>query len=186
MKKNTPSKLIAPQNDSISNPKSFTFTIKIAAFLLVLTSFCNSISAQNGNSVTPQVKELDLYLSSLKSIDQNKFNYVDNLVHGLQPSIYFYSNVIKTYGEKPNTLYTDINSMQDSGNPGLLRDNIEIVNLKIINTNDKINLSKFSNYNNLKYIYVVSKINLNDQNVINMIRNYDEKYIIFYKTLKEE
>lgn len=160
-----------------------TFLLFTLAFFFLLPS--KSV-AQNGNSVTPQVKELDVYLSLLKSSNQNKFNYVENLIYGLQPSIYFYSNVINTYGEKPNTLYIDINSMQDSGNPDVLRENIEIVNLKIINTNDKIDLSKFSNYNNLKYIYIVSKINLNDQNVINMIRNYDEKYIIFYKTLKEE
>ena len=140
MKKNTLSKFLSLRSNSVSNQKSFTSTIKIATLLFVFSLFYNTISAQNGNSVAPQGKELGGYLSSLKSVDQNKFNYFENLVNGLQPSIYFYSSEIKTYGENPNTFYTDINSMQNTGNPGILRENIEIVNLKIINTYNKIDL----------------------------------------------
>jgi hypothetical protein len=186
MKKITSNLIVNLQNNFISIQKPLFLNIKRAAFLSVFVLFSTTILAQNGNSTTPVVKELDSYLSSLKVSDLNKSNTIENLLYNLQPAIYFYSGEVKIYGEKPNTLYTDINSIQDADNPSILKENIEIINLKITNTNGNIDLSKFSNYNNLKYIYVVSKINLTDQNVINMIRNYDEKYIVFYKTLKEE
>jgi hypothetical protein len=186
MKKNTPNLIVGMQNNRISIQRLLATYTKRVSIIVLFTFFCINISAQNGNSAAPVVKELDIFLSDLKINDQNKFNYIESLLYNLQPATYFYSGEVKTYGEKPNTLYTDINSMQDADNPSIIKDNIEIVNLKIVNTNEIIDLSKFSNYTNLKYIYLVSKINLTDQNVINMIRNYDLKYSIFYKTLKEE
>jgi hypothetical protein len=186
MKKNTPNLFIALQNNPVLVQKSFSSTIKKITLAIAFLFFCSSVLAQSVNSGAPQVKELGVYLSSLKTSDQNKFNYVENLLFGLQPSIYFFSGEVKTYGEKPNTLYTDAKSLQEIDNPGILKGNIEIVNLKIINTSETIDLSKFSNYASLKYIYIVSKIDLTEQNIINMVRNYDEKYTVFYKTLKEE
>lgn len=186
MKKITPNQIVKLLFNFIFILKPLSLTAKRVILLFVFSFFGTTILAQNGNSTTPKVMELDVYLSSLKSIDQNKFNYIDNLVYGLQPSIYFYSNEIKSYGEKPNTLYTDVNSMKKADNADILKENIEIVNLKITKINEKIDLSYFSNYNNLKYIFIVSKLNLNDQNIINMIHNYDEKFIIYYKNLKEE
>ena len=186
MKKNTPNLILELLSNLIYIQRLLTLTVKRVSIVIPFTFFCITISAQNGNSATTVVKELDIYLSTLKVIDQNKCNHIESLLYNLQPSIYFYSGEVKTYGEKPNTLYTDVNSMQNVDNTSILKENIEIVNLKITNTNEKIDLSKFSNYTNLKYIYVVSKINLTDQTVMNMIHNYDEKYIIFYKTLEEE
>lgn len=186
MKKDTPNIIVEQLNNLISILRFFTSTTKRVLILAIFTLFCTAISAQNGNTVKPIVKELDVYLSSIKSNDLNKFNYIESLLYNLQPSIYFYSGEVKTYGQNPNTLYTDINSMQDTDNLSIQKENIEIVNLKILNTNEKIDLSRFSNYNNLKYIYIVSKLNLTEQTIINMIHNYDEKYIVFYKNLKEE
>ena len=179
------------QNTTLPTPLFQFLSKKTARFLLFTILFTATVSAQS-NEGTPQIREVNSYISSLRALEQNTTSTYSNaqkledLLYNLQPSIYFYSGEVKTYGEKPNTLYTDLNSIQDADNPSILKENIEIVNLKIINTNGKIDLSKFSNYNNLKYIYIVSKINLTDQNVINMIHKYNEKYIVLYKILKEE
>ncbi|WP_269227707.1 hypothetical protein [Flavobacterium eburneipallidum] len=153
--------------------------------LLVLFLFCNCIFAQN-QSTAPAVKELNAYINTLKSNNQSSGESLEHLIYDLQPSIYYLSGKIEIYGDKPNTLYTEINSIKDANNSALLINDIELINIKIVDTTKKIDLSNFSNYKNLKYIYIVSKINLTDSEVAKMIINYDEKYTIIYKTLKEE
>ncbi len=158
---------------------------KNSTLLLVLFLFCNTLFAQNQSTV-PVVKELDTYINALKSNNQSSGESLEHLIYDLQPSIYYLSGKIEIYGDKPNTLYTEINAIKDANNSALLINDIELVNIKIVDTNKKIDLSNFSKYQNLKYIYIVSKINLTDSEVVKMILNYDEKYTIIYKTLKEE
>lgn len=162
--------------------------ILIGVFLFSLTTYAQSPSA-------PQVMEVEAYISSLKTIEKNypssfsNAQNVDNLVHSAPDAVYYYAGTVKTFGKKPSCLFTDFNSLQSIDNPTILKNNIEIVKLKINNSNDlnsKIDLSLLSNYKNLKYIYIVSNQTVNAQSIANMIRNYDEKYSVFYKIDKGE
>jgi hypothetical protein len=151
--------------------------------------------AQNGNTVTPTIMEVNAYISSLKAIEQNSpssfsnAQNVEDLVFKLQSSVYFNSGVVKTFGENPKNLYTDIASLNGISSASLLKNNIEIVIIKINSVNDfnsKIDLAVFSDFNKLKYIYIVSSVNTAEQNIIKMFHNYDEQYSIFYKIEKGE
>jgi hypothetical protein len=151
--------------------------------------------AQNGNSVAPTIMEVNAYISSLKAIEQNSASSfsnaqnVEDLVYKLQSSVYFNSGVVKTFGENPKNLYTDIASLNGMSNASLLKNNIEIVIIKINNANDlnsKIDLTVFSDFYKLKYLYIVSSVNTTEQNIVKMIYNYDEQYSIFYKIEKGE
>jgi hypothetical protein len=190
MKKNTPNLFIDLQNYLISIQGHFNSTSKKVSIIVLFAFFCTTISAQNGNTVTPKIIEVKSYISSLKAVEQNmNLHYsnaqnVENLVYNLQPSIYFFSGDTKTYGENPKNLYTDVASLNAILSAGLQEKNIEIAIIKINNANDlnsKIDLSIFSNFYKLKYIYIISSVTTTEQNIVKMLNNYDEQYSIFYK-----
>lgn len=164
-----------------------TFLLFTLAFFSFLTS--KSI-AQNGNSVTPTVMEVNAYVSSLRLKEKDfpssfsNAQNVEDLVYKLQSSVYFNSGNLKTFGDNPKNLYTDIASLKGISSVSLSKRNIEIVIIKINNSNDLnsiIDLSLFSDFYKLKYIYIVSSVNTTDQNIAKMFHNYDEQYSIFYK-----
>jgi hypothetical protein len=195
MKKNTPNLFIALQNYFIPIQRLFGSTTKKVSIIVMFTFFCTAISAQNGNTVTPKIIEVKSYISSLKAVEQNmnlsfsNAQNVENLVYNLQPSIYFFSGDTKTYGENPKNLYTDVASLNAISSAGLQEKNIEIAIIKINNTNDlnsKIDLSVFSNFYKLKYIYIISDVTTTEQNIVKMVNNYEEQYSIFYKIEKGE
>jgi hypothetical protein len=194
MKKITPNLIIDLQNN-ISIQRTLSSFIKRISFIVVFLFFSISISAQNGNTVTPKIMEVKSYISSLKTVEQNmnlsfsNAQNVENLVYNLQPSVYFFSGDIKTYGENPKNLYTDIASLNSISNAGLPKKNIEIVIIKINNANDLnsiIDLSLFSDFYKLKYIYILSNTTTTEQNITKMFHNYEEQYSIFYKIEKGE
>lgn len=169
-------------------------TIILLTISVLLFVPLNSI-AQNGNTVTPTIIEVSAYISSLKVIEQNspssfsKAQNVEDLVYNLQSSVYFNSGVVKTFGENPKNLYTDIASLNGISSASLLKKNIEIVIIKINSVNDlnlKIDLALFSDFYKLKYIYIVSSVNTTEQNIAKMFLNFDEQYSIFYKIEKGE
>ncbi|POY35337.1 hypothetical protein C3L50_16145 [Flavobacterium alvei] len=192
MKKNTLNLIVNPNNNFILFQTPLYLNLK-RVLLFVIAFYSVSISAQ----VSPafSVKELKLFISDMKLTEKNSnlsfsnAQNVENLVYTIQPSIYLYSGNLKTYGEKPTKLYTDISSLNGINNPNLLNNNIEIVEIKIdnlSNLNSKIDLSVFSNFEKLKYIYILSRVSITEQNISSMILNYDEKYSIFYKVDKGE
>ncbi len=164
-----------------------TFLLLSVAFLTFLPF--KSV-AQNGNSVTPAIKEIKTYISSLKTGDKKtkvsatNSQFIENLVFGVQPSIYLNSGNEKIYGDKPVKLFTDISSLSKITSSNLATDAIEIVVVNIKNATDlnsKIDLAIFSNFTTLKYFYVLSSINASEQNIANMFLNYNNQYSIFYK-----
>lgn len=192
MKKIAPKKIVNLQNIFILFQNPLYLNLK-RVLLIAIALYSVTISSQ----VTPTftVKEMKLFISDLKVLEQNsKLSFsnaqnVENLVNNVQPSIYFYSGVVNSYGDKPSKLYTNIQSLNGLNNAILLNNNIEIVEIKIENQSDlnmKIDLSLFSNFEKLKYIYILSSITITDQNISKMMLNYDEKYSVFYKIEKGE
>ncbi len=195
MKKNTSNLIVNLKNNFISIQKTLFLTKNRVILILVFIFYSATISAQNTNSVTPQVMEVSAYISYLKSLELNSTTSFSNaqnledLLNNVQPSIYFYSGVIKTYGENAKNFYTDISSLNGISSASLLKNNIEIVIIKLDKASDlnsSIDLSLFSSFTKLKYIYILSSISVVDQDIIKMIQNYDEQYGIFYKVGKGE
>lgn len=195
MKKITPNLIIDLIINIISIQRPVYCFAKRVTIVLVFTFFCTAVSAQNGNTVTPKIMEVKLYISSLKGIEQNNnlsfsnAKNVEDLVYNLQPSTYFIAGEAKTYGENPKNLYTDIASLNAISNANMQKNNIEIVIVKINNANDLnsiIDLSLFSDFYKLKYIYIVSSVATTEQNIVKMFHNFEEQYSIFYKIEKGE
>jgi hypothetical protein len=190
-----PNPLSNPQTIPLFEKSSQIMKRKVI-LLLMFVFFYSNINAQLG-TVSSQndpvtVTNIDSFFSAAKKVTASngaKLNAqnLKTLTTNVQSSVYCYSNTVNTYGEKPVDLFTDIHSLAQVDNLVTLKNDIEIVIIKIDNEtqlNSSINLAFLSNFKKLKYIYIVSSINTTPSVIANMITNYDEKYSVFYKITK--
>ena len=153
--------------------------MKQLILLLIVAFYSASVSAQvERQDGSPQVMEVNSFIASLKPEANNLSS---------RKSVNPAAQNLKTYGEKPKNFFVDARSLNKISNSNLLKNNIEIVTIKINSATElssTIDLSVFSNFKNLKYIYIVSSVSTTDVALSKMILNYDEKYSIFYKVEK--
>lgn len=152
-------------------------------------------SSTHEDETTPVV-ELNSFLAppsgqlraaSSSAVNQINQQNVRDLIFNNQPSIYYYSGVEKTYGEKPKHLFTDLNSLGNLANAISLKNNIEIVTIKLNNVsqlNSVVNLADLSSFKNLKYIYFVTNFETTSEAISAMISGDSEKYMVLYKIAK--
>lgn len=188
-----PKQLSIIRNSALLFPENLkSISMKKMLLLLVMVHFCVSVSAQENKTdeSSLQVEEVNAFIASHQPIGGTASSFsigkdVENLIHKLQPSAYYYSGVVKNYGEKPKSLFTDFASLNGLNNSSVLKNNIEIVTIRVNNNAElesAIDLTLLSSFKNLKYIYIVSNVSTTtSQNIMHMIRNYDEKYSVFYK-----
>ena len=159
--------------------------------LLIFLISCFSMSAQQiATEKSAEVFELKSYISSAnKKASQSKLTRnintqnLENLIYQTQPSVYFYNGEVKTYGEKPKNLFTEITSIGKLDQTAMLKNNIEIITININNesqANQFIDTNSFSSFKNLKYIYLVFNFPISQTKIPNIIRNYNDKYSVFY------
>lgn len=155
--------------------------IKISIILLVSLTYQNSM-AQSATS-NPSVKEVNSYLSEVKTTSASDYQNLEGLIHNLNPAIYTYDNTLKIYGENCTVLFSDIASLNFIKNNTIPSNSIEMVQINISKKTDlsgKIDLSIFSNFPNLKYIYLFSVIESNESTLNQMFQNYDSRYTLVY------
>lgn len=159
--------------------------------LLTFMFFCITVSAQNINTETStNVYELKSFISTAKknaavskSTRAKNTENLEDLIYNNQPSIYFYNGEVKTYGEKPKNLFTDLASVNQLNGTMMLKNNIEIITINF-NTaseaNEFIDTNSFSSFKNLKYLYLVFNFPVSEEKIKNIIRNHNDKYSVFY------
>ena len=106
------------------------------------------------------------------------------MITQVQPSEYFYSGEVKSYGDTPTNLFTDLSSLSQVNSSNINKQNIEIVTIRISTAselNSTIDLAAFSNFTNLKYIYFISNANTTSENISSHIVNYNSRFNLFYK-----
>lgn len=163
--------------------------------ILMLVSICSSVFAQgrrsdqNGAIVVTDVNSI-LFPSGtsarVASTTTSTIDYVRvrQLITQVQSSSYYFEGVVKTYGAVPTNLYSDLGSLSQINNSISLKENIEIVTIRINSAselNSTIDLAAFSNFPNLKYIYFITKLDTTSENIASHIVNYDNRFNIFYK-----
>ena len=185
------------ENQSICHYFNVAWTKKksilyLLVFLLILLSSKN-LSAQEQKSTYNEentVTERKAFLSNLRASEQtarvtySNAQHIESLLSKVQPSVYFYSGILKTYGEKPTCLFTNVASLNSLNSANILKSNIEMATLRIDSQNDltaTIDLKLFSEFKNLKYIQMVTTIPTSEQIVTKMISNNDGKYSVFFK-----
>lgn len=198
VKTNNPNILSNLQTNILLFEKSSQIMKRKVILLLILVFFYSNSNAQLGtadqqNDVITVTNINSFFNAATKGTLSNvaKLNAqnLKTLTTTVQPSVYCYSNTVNTYGDKPINLYVDMNSFAQVDNLVTLKNNIEIVIIKIDNAsqlNSSINLALLSNFKKLKYIYIASSIDILSSEIANMITNYDEKYSVFYKIDNED
>jgi hypothetical protein len=169
--------------------------------ILLFTLYTVTTFSQNSTSITTSpasmnVVHIDDFLATVNGLQRSpnqsavvllNIQNVKSLIYNTQPSIYYFSGVEKTYGEKPKNLFTDLYSLNNLNSAISLKNNIEIIIIKLENANQlnsTINLELFSSFKNLKYIYILSSFNTNAEAIANMIVGSNEKYSVFYNVVK--
>ncbi|GAA4136321.1 hypothetical protein [Flavobacterium chungbukense] len=132
-----------------------------------------------------QSENVDSYLTSLKKSGQDsKLSHLKHLLYDLQSAVYSNSGGTKVYGDHPTALFADINSLNSINSTVSLKNDIEIVTIKIKKSSDlsqSINLNSFSGFEKLKYIFITTEIETTPSLINNLIKNDDSKYVILYK-----
>ena len=191
MKKVIPNKLINLQTVEKFEKSNVPMRIKVL-LLLMFVNFCTNMFAQArlDNGDTPEIKELSTYLNSQRAMRLSSSNtysdatYLEKIISEVQPSVYFFGGEVKTYGEKPKNLFTDLSSLPQLNHPNIQKNNVEIIIISINNTSDlnrTLDMSLFSNYKNLKYVFITSKVSISESNISSMLRNYNSAYSIYFK-----
>ncbi len=191
MKTNVPNQFINNPNTFMLFEKLPILVMKRLLLLLIVIFFNVTISGQTRkmDEDAPKIMEVQDFISTLKNKNPNtrkskpeKTN-LEKLLFDVQPSIYFNSGDAKTYGENPKNFFVDFQHLNKLKNSDLLINNIEIVTIKINNKselNSTIDLSVFSSFKKLKYVYITTVLSIDESVISKMIRNYDEKYTVIY------
>jgi hypothetical protein len=191
MKTNVPNQFINHLNTLMLFEKPAVLVMKRLLLLLIILFNNVTISGQTRkiDEDTPKIMEVKTFISTLKNKNSSarkskpeKTN-LEKLLYDNQPSIYFNSSEVKTLGENPKSFFVDFQNLNRLNNSNLLKNNIEIVTIKINNPNEinsTIDLSVFSSFKKLKYVHIYSSVIINESILSKMIRNYDEKYTVFY------
>jgi hypothetical protein len=177
MKTNIPNRIFKQSEHIIAVYNRLSFSLKSILPFIAFMLYSTTISSQSIPS--------DSYIQNLKASGQNvSATELEHLLYDLQSAVYFFSGEIKTYGEKPTSFFTEINSISTIGSSATLKNDIEIVTIEINSISDlskTIDLSQFSGFNKLKYIYILSNIQTNEMNINQLIRNPNPQYTIIYK-----
>ena len=157
---------------------------KIAILSFLLFSF-GILTAQENRIDTQQLNDRDVFLSSFSASEQaENVVHLKSLLDDLQSSVYFESGVTNVYGERPNSLFTNPESLNGLANATIEKSNIEIVTIRLSRDSDVnrvIDLSVFADYPKLKYIYILSAVANNAQNISRSVRNIPNRMHVFYK-----
>lgn len=196
--------LLHAQNANFSKIYTIKFNCmksKIIMLTVLLISSLNvvaqtlSASGNTGETVVPVV-ELNAFLSTssqtsrtsaVSNVTLLNVQNVKDLVYNTQPSIYFYGDAVKVFGDKPRNLFTDLNSISSLNNSILLKNNIEIITINLDNPsqiNNPFNLSLLSEFKNLKYIYFITSFDVSNDAMSTLVQGDSEKYLVFYKVQK--
>ncbi|GEP52498.1 hypothetical protein FNO01nite_31700 [Flavobacterium noncentrifugens] len=131
-----------------------------------------------------KLNEIDVFLNGFSSAEPSEIMHLKSLLDDLQPAVYFESGVVNVYGEQPNSLFTNPDSLNSIASADFEKKNIEIVTIRLSKSFDAshmIDLSVFGAFPKLKYVYILSAVENNPQNIIRKVQNIPSRLQVFYK-----
>lgn len=178
-------------NQLFNQPEAFGKTINSMTqrllIVLVLLLTCVGVQAQAGKSSpvgNSSVMHVDQYLTSLREDASKKqvASKVQGLIQDLNPSLYVKSGEVKNYGDgTPVVLYTDAASLQAVRNLNKSQiGQIVMATIKLPASRSKVDLSVFSAFPKLEYIFIQSEAPITGPAMINLVENANPNQQVFY------
>ncbi len=194
MEKSVPKLFINPLNKFLLFGNLQILFMKRLLLLVVLAFYCASTTAQEVRTIQgSQVMEVNAYLAYLRSSESTSRNLntnssrLEKLLKEVQPAVYFLRGEVKPYGENPTSLFTNSSSLREIATSINSKESIEIVTINLaqsVDLNSPLDLSVFSSFPNLKYIYILSNVETTGTVISNLIRNNESRFAVFYKVDK--
>jgi hypothetical protein len=180
--------------NNLNNKTSINIFTRLNVLIVLFLVSSYNLHSQNSAFV---VTEMNSYLNSsnnltakstlLNKVDLVNKENIQNLTTKVQSTMNFYNGEVKVYGDKPTKLYTNLSSIPQLENSIILKNNVEIIVIKLTSSeelNSNLDLNQLSGFKNLKYIYFNTNFDTTPDNIANLVKNYNEKYSIFYRTIK--
>ena len=189
MKKLVPNQLIN-QPVNLLLPKNSLNLMMKSVLILMFMLFATNISAQNLTARSSGIMEVQAFLSALRGSNassrsaQSEADHLERLINDKQPAVYFDASGARNYGENPTSLYTNPASLSNLAQASFDKGSIEIVTIRIVTNADKngmIDLSVFSDFPKLKYVYILSDIKTTSEAIRQSIKGASPTLGIFYK-----
>ena len=191
MEKNVPNQFFNPLNNFLLFGQFQILNMKRLLLLLVLAFYCAGINAQETRSsqVSP-VMEVNAYLAYLRTSEagsrnlNSSSNRLTVLLKDVQPAVYYLRGEVKAYGENPTSLYTNVSSLPELDSAITTKESIEIVTIsvnQISDLNGRIDLSVFSSFPNLKYVYILATVETSANVISGLVQNTNARFGVFYK-----
>ncbi len=192
MKRQVPNALINQPDNVLLSRKPLIEMMRKLLLLLAFVLYVTNGQAQESR-MSSGIPEVKAFIASLKADErtsrtasQNDFSQaasVEDLVFKAHDAQYLSGNAVKTYGAKPRQLFTDVSSMGNLNNPALLKNNVDIVTIRINSASDlnaTIDLSQFSSFKSLKYVHIVSTVPTTAAHLSGKVLNQEERLTVFY------
>jgi hypothetical protein len=171
-----------------SNQRVF-FVVLLILFVSI-NSFSQAISRpkQSVEKYAPSVIKLDDYVKSLavssdNQTDKDVQNNLLSLIKDLKPTIYLKNGLVKTYGENPSVLRSDVASLKLASNNKSSMKDVEIIIINVDSPKDvqtPIDLSFVTNLKKVRYVYLLLSFDESASTLSNWIRNVNQEMVVLY------
>lgn len=151
--------------------------------LLILFVSINSFS----QAIAKPMQSVEKSIVSVVKLDDylNKGNHNNllSLIKDLKPAIYLKNGSVKTYGENPSVLRSDVASLKLAANSKSSMKDVEIVIINVDNPKDleaPIDLSFVTNLKKVRYVYLLLSFDVSSTTLSNWIGNVKQETVVLY------
>lgn len=194
MKRQVPNELINQPDNVLLLRNPLISMMRKLLLLLMFVFFATNVSAQEAKNFGSGIPEVKAFIASLRASEQtaskqsagssfSQAQSIEDLVYKPYDAQYLSGGIVKTYGGKPRQLFVDVTSLSGLNNPALLKNNVDIVTIRINSANDlnaTIDLSQFSSFKSLKYVHIVSAVATSASHLASKVVNFEERLTVFY------
>ena len=151
--------------------------------VIVIINLFSVLSYSQESKIASIIKYEDFVSNSKSATKAVKPLRIESLINDIQSAVYVEQDGIKSYGIKPVSLFVDAKNINKIKLLNIKKEAIEIATIRINNFDDlksDIDLTTFSEFNNLKYIYIISDIKCNESDIKPIIKSIGN-FIVLYK-----
>ncbi len=186
MKKQIPNQLF--NQPELSGKTRISMTQKVLLVLVLMLVFTGA-HAQAGQISVPanqtSIMHLDQFLASMRQGSQARSagaSAVEGLIYDLKPTLYVQSGTTNVHGEGlPTVLRTDAASLQSiAGLPAAQIQNVKMAIIRVPAGAPKVDMSVFSGFPSLNYVYIQSEGNVTPATASTLIENQNPNQQVFY------